>query len=1115
MPNPTADFPTSLHTATDISAFASTKLGQSTPTHTDVEGKQEAEIRATQTKVGITSGANQSPTVKKVLVGSATAGTSAWQDVVNAMPTPVIGFVLGEDGAGGLAWVSPSAGAGENNTASNVGTAGVGVYKSKTGVNLNLKNIEGSDGKITVTNNTTNDTVDLSVNQASLNLPSIGGTLTIAKGGTGQTAKAAAYNALSPATTLGDVEIHDGTNIVRLAGNTTTTRKFFRNTGNGTVSSSPVWDTLVSGDIPNILAAKVTDFQATAQAYTLDTFAPPAASVNMNSQKLVSVLDPTSPQDAATKYYVDAIAQGLQPKAAVRVVIVGNVTISSVATSQDGVTLVQNDRVLLTGQTTASQNGIYTLGVVTSGFAPLTRSTDADVSSEVLSGMYSWVQEGTVYADTGWVLTTDGTIVLGTTSLSFTQFSGAGQITAGTGLTKTGNTLNVGAGTGITVNADDIQISAGYTGQSSITTLGAVTSATWQATAIAAGYGGTGNTAYTKGDILGATGASALGKLGVGTDGKVLVADSTQTTGLNWQTAARNSVDAVVATSGADYTTLTAAVAGGAKRIGIKGVVTLAAAVDLTNDDITLVPVSGDAEIAMTSTSFRLTVSGNNISFSGIKIRITSTTSLASNSAGWIEWTGSRGKIIDCFFELTAMTTATTGTVIYAPSAQHFIFNGNHINSGAKLRTFLSPGVNRSQIISNNMFVGFSDMSAIWINTSANAINGLNITGNNFYPTAMTDSKNIIHLETAGFHIMNTVISDNVVQAVGTYASGGTGRDCLYLKSNNNAQNQEAGTLVSNNIFKKAGQVVTDFGVSLGSIAVATLRGNVIGTLSAVSGNTAWVTLSDNFMAQIDISSGTHKAWTISGNTFNGGNMTFSNANNFNITGNNQYVGSGGLTLNSGCSNCVIASNGDLAFLNVSGNYHTITGNKASGTAAPSGTLTLAGTFHKVYNNQFSSISNSATGTEINGRLFFGTTSVGNLGVGEDNLMTASIPANQMIVVGDTLDFSFSGSFAANANSKQVKAYFGTSQIAASGANTTNGGSWQVFGKVIMISTTTQEIQATIVFTDAAGTTTSKTQRTAGTQTLTAAVTMKCTGEAVADNDITQTMQNIMFVSAV
>jgi len=122
-----------------------------------------------------------------------------------------------------------------------------------------------------------------------------------------------------------------------------------------------------------------------------------------------------------------------------------------------------------------------------------TRASDADTSAKVTSGMFTFVEEGTTNADSGWVLTTDGAIVLGTTSLSFTQFSGAGQITAGAGLTKTGNTIDaVGTADRITVNADSIDIASTYVGQTSITTLGTIGTGTWNGSVIGASFGGTG-----------------------------------------------------------------------------------------------------------------------------------------------------------------------------------------------------------------------------------------------------------------------------------------------------------------------------------------------------------------------------------------------------------------------------------------------------------------------------------------------------------------------------------------------------------------------------------------------------------------------------------------------
>jgi hypothetical protein len=107
--------------------------------------------------------------------------------------------------------------------------------------------------------------------------------------------------------------------------------------------------------------------------------------------------------------------------------------------------------------------------------------------------MFTFVEEGTVNADSGWVLTTNNPITVGTTALVFAQFSGAGSIIAGAGLTKNGNTLDVG-GTAdrITVGVDTVDIASTYVGQATITTLGTIGTGTWAATDVAVAHGGTG-----------------------------------------------------------------------------------------------------------------------------------------------------------------------------------------------------------------------------------------------------------------------------------------------------------------------------------------------------------------------------------------------------------------------------------------------------------------------------------------------------------------------------------------------------------------------------------------------------------------------------------------------
>lgn len=169
----------------------------------------------------------------------------------------------------------------------------------------------------------------------------------------------------------------------------------------------------------------------------------------------VSGQTPTNGAHLVTKDYADALATGLDFKQSVKAATTANITLSGSQTI-DGVAISAGMRVLVKDQTNGTQNGIY---VAASG--AWTRATDADntPANEVTSGMFCYVEEGTVNADSGWVLATNDVITLGSTNLVFTQFTGLGQITAGNGLTKSGNTINVGGTAGrIVVNVDDIDL---------------------------------------------------------------------------------------------------------------------------------------------------------------------------------------------------------------------------------------------------------------------------------------------------------------------------------------------------------------------------------------------------------------------------------------------------------------------------------------------------------------------------------------------------------------------------------------------------------------------------------------------------------------------------------
>ncbi len=207
------------------------------------------------------------------------------------------------------------------------------------------------------------------------------------------------------------------------------------------------------------------------------------------------VATPTDSAHIATKGYVDAARQGLDVKQSVRVASTAPVAIASALEAGDlidGVTLVAGDRVLLKNQSTATENGIYV--AVASGAA--SRSSDANGTvdtGELKPGTFTFVEEGTVNSDKGFVVSNDGTITIDATAITWTQFSGAGSFTAGDGISQDGNTINVNVVANRTaITGDAVDISANYVGQSSITTVGTITAGVWNGTDVAIADGGTG-----------------------------------------------------------------------------------------------------------------------------------------------------------------------------------------------------------------------------------------------------------------------------------------------------------------------------------------------------------------------------------------------------------------------------------------------------------------------------------------------------------------------------------------------------------------------------------------------------------------------------------------------
>jgi hypothetical protein len=272
-----------------------------------------------------------------------------------------------------------------------------------------------------------------------------------------------------------------------------------------------------------------------------------ASSLTLGGLTSIAVTqDPTSALQLATKQYVDAVAEGLHIHQSCAAATTGTLasitggtvtynngtagvgatlTLSVALTVLDGYTLLNGDRVLVKNQASTFQNGIYTWAT---GGTVLTRATDFDTAAEMASGDFTFITNGTLYANTGWVQT-DPVTTVGTSPVTWIQFSGAGTYTAGTGLTLTGSQFS---------------LTAPVTGA----------------------LGGTGQISYATGDMLYASASTTLSKLTIGATNYVLtssgtvpqyVAQSTLTVG-----AATNTTITAATTGATNYLTFVTATSG-------------------------------------------------------------------------------------------------------------------------------------------------------------------------------------------------------------------------------------------------------------------------------------------------------------------------------------------------------------------------------------------------------------------------------------------------------------------------------------------------------------------------------------------------------------------------
>jgi len=588
--------------------------------------------------------------------------------------------------------------------------------------------------------------------------------------------------------------------------------------------------------------------------------------INANSTKILNLADPVNGGDAANKQYVDSVAEGLNVKAAVIAATTANITLSGAQTI-DGIAIVAGNRVLVKDQTAPAENGIY---VASAG--AWSRATDMDVWAE-FPGAFTFVTTGSDYADTGWVCTSDAGGTLGTTAVTWSQFSGAGQYTAGEGLDLTGVVFSVNVDevtTTITGDAVVVKASAQFVTPDIGAATGTSLSATGTVTAddtITGGNIATGGTVSSTGTAtVGnvATGGT-ISSTGTATAGNLVTGGTLSVTG----TATVGNVDT------AGTISATSSITGGSVATGG----TVSATGTITGGNIATggtVSSTGTATLGNVATGGTVsatgTITGGNVATGGTVSATGTITSDVTITGGNIATSGT----VSSTGTATLGNVATGGTV----SATGTITGGNLATGG----TMSSTGT----ATAGNLATG-GTVSATSTITSDDTITGGNVaTGGTVSATGTITSADTItggNVATGGTVSATGTITSDVTITGGNVATGGTVSATGTITSDD--------TITGGNL-ATGGTVSSTGTATLGNVATG---GTVSATGTATVGNVA--------------TGGTVSAT----GTITGGNVTTagtSSLGNIVISGDDiTDVGGGVVTINSAAADVDFAISGD------------------------------------------------------------------------------------------------------------------------------------------------------------------------------------------------------------